>query len=282
MDNIIETSDIIEVLEKHGIYLQVSDLRHILKFLDEARSVIKQKSRNISDIVCAYAKKKMMRAEYHTFKHIKDNHMSTYHYALSFLLYTHFTSPIRRYPDILVHRVMKKIISDENKLSAQLSTRQEILAARDTSDVGIIEKICENCNNCKTKSKWAQIDCEIAFFCLYLQKRDHPGYNRGIIMDIYREKASIFFKSFSFENSLYYSGYEKHISKMNKSHQEYLSNYVIQANMAKQELTLHVYSANKRKVIMRRVYKRFDYIPLYFFPLNTMPPSYFLAVAIDK
>ncbi|KYO01851.1 putative ribonuclease, partial [Plasmodium gaboni] len=27
---------------------------------------------------------------------------------------------------------------------------------------------------------------------------------------------------------------------------------------------------------------RFDYIPLYFIPLNSMPPSYFLAVALIK
>uniref|UniRef100_UPI0025AFD827 RNB domain-containing ribonuclease n=1 Tax=Duncaniella muris TaxID=2094150 RepID=UPI0025AFD827 len=58
------------------------------------------------------------------------------HYGLGFEYYTHFTSPIRRYPDMMVHRLIERYLSggrsvNQNKLEDQCkhSSDMEQLAA---------------------------------------------------------------------------------------------------------------------------------------------------------
>jgi len=96
---------------------------------------------------------------------------STYnigHYGLAFSHYTHFTSPIRRYPDLMVHRLVEKYILTGKKISL---TREEL------------EEKCEHCSACEQEAAQAERESVKMFQALWMSDHIgeiHTGYVSGI------------------------------------------------------------------------------------------------------
>jgi hypothetical protein len=101
--------------------------------------------------------------------------VNPHHFALNFLYYTHFTSPIRRYADVMVHRVLY----DATLVEKGQMSLEDALAIYDKEEVS---GQCECCNEKKKQARIAQMDCDRAFFCMFLRERDEWFYDKGTIV----------------------------------------------------------------------------------------------------
>ncbi|NVF10535.1 ribonuclease R [Anaerococcus sp. AGMB00486] len=93
----------------------------------------------------------MQKAKYTNYRDI--------HFGLATKFYTHFTSPIRRYPDLIVHRLIKLYIENkltklnQSKLSKDLGTKAEHLSITERNSEEC-ERDVEDLNKCKYMKKY--------------------------------------------------------------------------------------------------------------------------------
>ena len=119
------------------------------------------------------------------------------HFGLAFEAYTHFTSPIRRYPDLLVHRVIKAILLKRKytlpalptpgeahaKLARRLASRVRepenklVVKTKPTPDQQAWEAAGLHCSANERRADEASRDVEAWLKCKYM--REHLGEEYG-------------------------------------------------------------------------------------------------------
>ncbi len=75
------------------------------------------------------------------------------HFGLALSLYAHFTSPIRRYPDLIVHRTIRHLLTEQNKNLFPLSHNDLLILGEECS-------MCERRADDATRDVDAWLKCE--------------------------------------------------------------------------------------------------------------------------
>ena len=66
------------------------------------------------------------------------------HFGLASKYYSHFTSPIRRYPDLAIHRVIKEVINRGEKLNSERLEKLKLKMAEYAEQSSLQERIAED------------------------------------------------------------------------------------------------------------------------------------------
>ena len=121
--------DLKNIVKKFNYSIEVSNPKGLSKSLNKLLSEVKGKPEE--DLIATLTIRSMSKAIYST--------SNIGHYGLSFNFYSHFTSPIRRYPDLIIHRLISDFILGENTYKKER-----------------LDFICKHCSEMEKKASTAE------------------------------------------------------------------------------------------------------------------------------
>ncbi|XP_071794054.1 DIS3-like exonuclease 1 [Asterias amurensis] len=149
--------DLVDSAKARGFTIDTSSNKTLAESLDKC---VDPKDPVYNKILRSLATKAMSNALYFSTGSLPRDQF--FHYGLALDRYTHFTSPIRRYADIIVHRLLMAAISDDgdDANSTQLLSNNAL------------EELCVHINNKHRASQHAQQDSQGLFQTLFFKDRD--------------------------------------------------------------------------------------------------------------
>ena len=178
-------SEFVGFIKRFGYQFKATKVGEIAQSMNKLLAEVKGKGEQ--NVIENLAIRTMSKAVYST-----DN---IGHYGLSFPYYSHFTSPIRRYPDVMAHRLLERY---EKGLKS--------------ADQSKYEHLCEHSSNMEQKATNAERDSTKYFQVLFMQDgvgKDFKGVVSGVTewglyIEIIENKCEGMIKLKEIRNDYYY------------------------------------------------------------------------------
>uniref|UniRef100_A0A8C9VK60 DIS3-like exonuclease 2 n=1 Tax=Scleropages formosus TaxID=113540 RepID=A0A8C9VK60_SCLFO len=169
--------DLMEFCDQMGLNLDFSSAGALHRSLHETLGMDEYSSAR-KEVLTHMCSRPMQMAVYYCTGVLKEEALFR-HYALNVPFYTHFTSPIRRYADVLVHRLLATSLGEYD-----------------------IQKQASHCNDKKTASKRVQeLSCEL-FFSVFV-KECGPLESEAMVMGVLDQSFDVLVLRYGVQKRIY-------------------------------------------------------------------------------
>lgn len=163
-----QLEDVIEICKSFGINFNGTSSKTIQESLSQFPLSSPER-----EVLVNLTMRPMKNAEYFCTGSVEEDQYG--HYALCVPLYTHFTSPIRRYADVVVHRLLAASLGIDEPLN---------------QDADVIDMIAGQCNDRKLAAKRASELSNELFFGIFVRESG-PLEEDGMILNVMDQSLDI-------------------------------------------------------------------------------------------